>query len=282
MPKKSTKKGGAFAYVDQFDYPLSPCYKPEGKPPITKAGWHAGGSCIDNKTVAQMGVVDKPACTDPSASETAWLNRYNKMWGGENNGNGNGNGMINNANVNGKNNKQPQVSFLSEQMNVSEMQNNSVVNKLKEKINANKNANAVFFLNANKNGENFKISVFYTPQGEKKFKLTIEPTKKANNNNNARNQLNAMINESFNYNTVNGVVNRIKNFNLKNVTKRNNMNSSNTKPSNNANGSNQLTNNTRRTNQPANNANGSNQSSKNANRQANNKGSTMLNELLEQ
>jgi len=36
---KSSKKGGAtFGYVEQFNYPLSPCYKNQ-----TKAGWHSGG-----------------------------------------------------------------------------------------------------------------------------------------------------------------------------------------------------------------------------------------------
>ena len=39
MPTKSSKKGGAtFGYVDQFNYPLSPCYKN-----TVKAGWHSGG-----------------------------------------------------------------------------------------------------------------------------------------------------------------------------------------------------------------------------------------------
>jgi hypothetical protein len=36
---KSSKTGGAtFGYVEQFNYPLSPCYKNQAK-----AGWHAGG-----------------------------------------------------------------------------------------------------------------------------------------------------------------------------------------------------------------------------------------------
>jgi len=43
MPRKSSKKGGAFAYTDQFNYPLSPCYK-NGKVEIPKVGWHAGGA----------------------------------------------------------------------------------------------------------------------------------------------------------------------------------------------------------------------------------------------
>jgi len=37
---KSSKKGGAtFGYVEQFNYPLSPCYKN-----TVKAGWHSGGN----------------------------------------------------------------------------------------------------------------------------------------------------------------------------------------------------------------------------------------------
>ena len=36
---KSSKKGGAtFGYVEQFNYPLSPCYKNQAK-----VGWHSGG-----------------------------------------------------------------------------------------------------------------------------------------------------------------------------------------------------------------------------------------------
>jgi hypothetical protein len=36
---KSSKKGGStFGYVEQFNYPLSPCYKN-----TAKAGWHSGG-----------------------------------------------------------------------------------------------------------------------------------------------------------------------------------------------------------------------------------------------
>lgn len=36
MPKKG---GATFGYVEQFNYPLSPCYKNQ-----TKAGWHSGGN----------------------------------------------------------------------------------------------------------------------------------------------------------------------------------------------------------------------------------------------
>ena len=36
MPKKG---GATFGYVEQFNYPLSPCYKNQAK-----AGWHSGGN----------------------------------------------------------------------------------------------------------------------------------------------------------------------------------------------------------------------------------------------
>ena len=44
MPKKG---GATFGYVEQFNYPLSPCYKNQAK-----AGWHSGGnSSCAKKTV---------------------------------------------------------------------------------------------------------------------------------------------------------------------------------------------------------------------------------------
>ena len=41
MPTKSKSSktgGGNFGYVEQFNYPLSPCYNNQ-----VKAGWHSGG-----------------------------------------------------------------------------------------------------------------------------------------------------------------------------------------------------------------------------------------------
>jgi len=72
---------GRAAYTKLFDYPLSPCYKPEGKPEIFKEGWHAGGGaakfgCNTEPTVAQMGVYDQPLNPDPNASQVAWKSRY--------------------------------------------------------------------------------------------------------------------------------------------------------------------------------------------------------------
>jgi len=72
MPKKG---GATFGYVEQFNYPLSPCYKNQAK-----AGWHSGGdgSCA-KKTVENeisgggffdwiMGKGDKKKSTSSSTS----------------------------------------------------------------------------------------------------------------------------------------------------------------------------------------------------------------------
>ena len=49
MSSKSSKEksgGATFGYVEQFNYPLSPCYKN-----TVKAGWHSGGGSCSKKTV---------------------------------------------------------------------------------------------------------------------------------------------------------------------------------------------------------------------------------------
>jgi hypothetical protein len=47
MPKTG---GATFGYVEQFNYPLSPCYKNQAK-----AGWHSGGnSSCAKKTVESL------------------------------------------------------------------------------------------------------------------------------------------------------------------------------------------------------------------------------------
>ena len=81
MPRNSKKSGGSFAYTQQFNFPLSPCYKPLLKAPVPRLGWHAGGAgagqtCDAMKTVAEMGVIDKPLTNKLTASETAWDRRY--------------------------------------------------------------------------------------------------------------------------------------------------------------------------------------------------------------
>ena len=73
---KSSKTGGAtFGYVEQFNYPLSPCYKNQAK-----AGWHSGGngSCakksVENEISGGgffdwiMGKGDKKKSTSSSTS----------------------------------------------------------------------------------------------------------------------------------------------------------------------------------------------------------------------
>lgn len=52
MPTKSKtyKIGGSnFGYVEQFNYPLSPCYKN-----IVKAGWHSGGGSCGRRPVEPL------------------------------------------------------------------------------------------------------------------------------------------------------------------------------------------------------------------------------------
>jgi len=48
MPKKG---GGTFGYVEQFNYPLSPCYN-EQKNQV-KAGWHSGGKGSCSKKIVE-------------------------------------------------------------------------------------------------------------------------------------------------------------------------------------------------------------------------------------
>ena len=79
MPKKG---GATFGYVEQFNYPLSPCYKNQAK-----AGWHSGGngSCakktVEGMTTSEnelsgggffdwiMGKGDKKKCTSTSGKK---------------------------------------------------------------------------------------------------------------------------------------------------------------------------------------------------------------------
>ena len=239
--EKSKKKGGSFAYVDQYDYPLSPCYKPKGQPPIPKLGWHSGGSCINNKTVSQMGINDKPESNMPSPSEIAWDNRYNcpkslKMNGGNNNfsvnelvQNNKNNRKNNNTTELVKNNRKNNNTTELVKNNTTELVNNenrneNLINKLKRLVNENSEKNSVFFVNANRNGTTYKITVFYKPRGNKKFEVTVLPVKNKNLEN-----IKEQINESFNYNTINGVINRIKNFEMKSLSRRNNINNNNKK-----------------------------------------------------
>ena len=86
------------------------------------------------------------------------------------------------------------------------------MNKLRNLIESN---NKHVLVNAHKEGENVKIHIH--SKGNKKYKVEIKKVKKNNNNTN-------VLEETFNYNTTNGVVNRIKNFELKSVSRKNNSN----------------------------------------------------------
>jgi hypothetical protein len=146
------KRGGSkMAYTEQFNL-LSPCYKdgeqPAGfhmggvkvskkgkkttkttntKKPSTKKGksskQRGGSSCYASPSVAEMGVVDKPASNQPTASELAWDNR---MKGGAN-----GNVVVNNK-------KQASIAtnnlFSTSSSTVENSTNNGSLNKIKNKI----------------------------------------------------------------------------------------------------------------------------------------------------
>jgi len=97
------KRGGSkMGYTAQFNL-LSPCYKDgeqpagfhmggvkakptkKGKPTKkTKSKQRGGSTCYASPSVSEMGVVDKPASNQPTASELAWDNR---MKGGANKNN---------------------------------------------------------------------------------------------------------------------------------------------------------------------------------------------------
>jgi len=168
MPTKSSKKkGGAFAYEKQFDFPLSPCYKPKGQPEIPRLGWHAGGgaSCDAEPTVSQMGVIDKPLNNLPSASELAWDNRYTQpkmLRGGDNT-------------------------------------NSNIIKKFNETFTSINDVQALR-INANKGDEKYKMVIIYNPKFDKKYVLSIA-SKNSNSLINTNNR-NEVIGKIKNYNLV--------------------------------------------------------------------------------
>ena len=230
MARKNSKKGGStMEYTKLFKYPLSPCYKPSTKP----AGWHSGGgNCIKNLSVAEMGIVDKPGYTKQSASEIAWDARYScpdatKQKGGftvneiVNNRIKNNTTIKNNAKKNENNNlnKNVRTNNNSAENNTNIINknvgnnNSSLMNKLRNLINEENKKDIL--INAHKEGVNVKIHIH--SKGNKKYKVEIKKVKKNNNNTN-------VLEETFNYNTTNGVVNRIQRFQLKSVSRKNNSN----------------------------------------------------------
>ena len=129
-------------YTEQFNL-LSPCYK-DGEQP---AGFHMGGvkakptkkgkstkktkskqrggsTCYASPSVSEMGVVDKPASNQPTASELAWDNR---MKGGANK-----NSIFSNTSPVGNNKTILPVG--NNNTILVENKNNSSLNKIKNKI----------------------------------------------------------------------------------------------------------------------------------------------------
>lgn len=194
MPRKSVKKGGAFAYADQFNFPLSPCYKPKGQPEIPRAGWHAGGggpSCDAEPSVSQMGVIDKPLCNEPTGSEQAWDNRFGPMKGGDNNESGNNNNKM---------------KKLNESFSMQNNKQNFLMNLQKHISENTEKKPMVFSMKGEKNGVEHKITVIYSPEKEeKKFLMVV------NKNNN---------NTSFcERNSVNSIMNKVKDYKITKLTK---------------------------------------------------------------
>lgn len=153
------KRGGSkMGYTEQFNL-LSPCYK-DGEQP---AGWHMGGtkakptkkgkkettvkksstkkgksskqkggsSCGASPSVSEMGVVDKPASLEPTASELAWDNR---MKGGSPNGVNSTNltaNILANSTNNSANNSSKSMKNVSNSANNKINNISTYLNKLK-------------------------------------------------------------------------------------------------------------------------------------------------------
>ena len=203
------KRGGSkMGYIEQFKL-LSPCYK-EGERP---AGFHMGGvkaskkgkkettkkkksstkkakssktkqrggsSCGASQSVAEMGIVDKPASLEPTKSELAWDNR---MKGG---------GPNENTVVNNK--KQASIATNTSNLfsltsspaiintkNSSVNSGNSPLNKIKNElfpegttpelvmklIKTNKNA-------TNPTNEKYSFEIFYRLEGTNEIKKSVK------------------------------------------------------------------------------------------------------------
>lgn len=167
MNKKS-KKGGAFEYAKQFDYPLSPCYNQNGKS-IFKAGWHSGGSkCGSEPSVADMGIKNTPLSNKVSPSEIAWDSRYKcgAMAGG---------------------------SALDKFLEQKTISNKNVFNKLKEIVNKDTKSKTLI-LKGLKNNDKFTLTVFYQKNNEKPFKLTVQKNNENNINSNDYKNINTLKN----------------------------------------------------------------------------------------
>jgi len=202
MPKKSKSKGGAFAYTQQFDTPLSPCYNPSGNKQIPKLGWHSGGSSCDTEpSVSAMGIIDTPLNKEPSSSELAWSKRYecptglSKMTGGNN---------LNKLSQEFRQNYLKSVKQLIEK-NLPQEKNifqEKVVNKI---MKSNNKSPKIFKIKALKQGQPHEVTIIHTPEVIKKqFIVVIQPPS-------------GQISHS-NHEDIQKVQNKLKNMQITNVS----------------------------------------------------------------
>ena len=200
MPRKS--KGGAFAYVQQFDYPLSPCYNPSGNKPIPKLGWHSGGaSCDAEPSVSAMGVIDSPLNKEPTSSELAWSKRYecptglNKMIGGNN---------MNKLSQEFRQGYLKNVKQLIEKNlpQAKDIFQEKVVNKIMKSTNK---SPKIFKIKALQKGQPHEVTIIHTPEVVKKqFIVVVQPPS-------------GQISHS-NHEDIQKVQNKLKNMQITNVS----------------------------------------------------------------
>ena len=209
------KRGGSrMGYTEQFNL-LSPCYK-DGEQP---AGFHMGGvkakptkkgtkakkpstkktktktktkqrggsSCGASLSVAEMGVVDRPASLQATASELAWDNR---MKGGEPPlvGNVNPNNLfsLNKPNVNNKppvNNKNPMANSTKSTINTMTptVNSKSPLNKIKNELFLEGTAPELVMklIQTNKNPTNlsdstYSFEIFYRLEGKNEINKSVK------------------------------------------------------------------------------------------------------------
>ena len=193
------KRGGSkMGYAEQFNL-LSPCYKDgeqrasdfriggakatkKGKKATTKKAkssskkQRGGSSCGASPSVAEMGVVDRPASLEPTESERAWDNR---MRGGAN-----GNSVI----VPLNNKKQVSITtntnnlFSINSKPVENTKNNGSLNKIKNKIlpEGTISGLAMKLIKMNKNNTNhtkekYSFEIIYKKDGNDEIKQLVLP-----------------------------------------------------------------------------------------------------------
>jgi hypothetical protein len=204
------KRGGSgMGYTDQFNL-LSPCYK-NGEQP---AGWHMGGvktktkpkkgkttksvkgktpkkktgktkqkggsTCYASPSVSEMGVHDKPASLEPTASERAWNNR---MTGGEPGNNGipiGNNGKPKQASISTNTNNLFQISSpaVGNLPTNGNSKKNSPLNKIKNDLlpEGTSSGLAMTIIQTSKNNKNSKYSfeIIYKTDGDSEIKKSVK------------------------------------------------------------------------------------------------------------